>query len=207
MLPTSLFAISIDFNSLKPKIKSSAGADAIDLYMGGIYGSDVNVDMGAISRRFRMPQQPGQPKSFDTTLMTNRKSNRIEIDFEEGISSFSFDLLVQKLSRRTGAEVIVMADGEVVYDLEFYRQGRRANYRGNFGTYEFDSPVNKLEFISVNGKPIGIDNLIVNIATPGSLPGDPSGSNVPQPAPEPSTLLLLGSGLLGILGWRSRTSR
>ncbi len=60
---------------------------------------------------------------------------------------------------------------------------------------------------------IGLDDIIFDVPGDGvpdipNLPMDPPGTpNVPAPVPEPSTFLLLGSGLIAFTAWRRASNR
>lgn len=50
--------IPFDFNALSAGINSTAGADRIETYMEGLYGSDVTVNLGAQTRKNRVENRP-----------------------------------------------------------------------------------------------------------------------------------------------------
>jgi len=152
-------------------VSDPGNAAAIEAYMEGIYGSDITVKNAKVGIT--------GPLGSDNYITTYSWSDPhwFSISFNEvPITSVSFDWGVEY------DRFHAYADG-----VEFFSKGYGYWSYGNSGTYYFTSPVTTLKFSDGFLGAISIDNLNV---TPASA----------APIPEPATLFLLGSGLIGIAG-------
>ena len=169
-MSTTASAILFDFEG----VSDPGNAAAIEAYMEGIYGSDITVTHGIVGDGIlHGPLGPDHYIQVGPSYGTHWFS----ISFNEvPITSVSFDWGVEY------DRFHAYADG-----VEFFSKGYGYWSYGNSGTYYFTSPVTTLKFSDGFLGAISIDNLNV---TPASA----------APIPEPATLFLLGSGLIGIAG-------
>ena len=134
-------------------------------------------------------------------------NDRIAMTFAKPISSVAFDWEIFPQTNM-GADIDVYAIG-VGFSVDILSEtlpfcstncltpppptpNVQTGDLGHFNTYYFDSshgwnygPVTQLQFVDWTTAPVGIDNLQVG-----------------TPDPEPGTVLLLGSGLAGLVTWR-----
>jgi len=197
-----------DFNTLAAGVNSATGADPIETYMEGVYGSDIAVALGAKTLKEK-PEAVG-PTNFlgntdngvyhvnpkdtylinrwnSTTVPTNLR-DRITIEFLAAPVSFiEFDWQIFPVT--TGkADITVKADGVTIfyYDNDNTQAEKEAGKMGHFSWFSpGGTPVTKFEFIDWTTAPIGIDNL--NVDREQRLP----------PVPEP-TGIVLWSSLMGV---------
>jgi hypothetical protein len=150
-----------------------AGPGAIESYMESAYGSDITVQNAIVGDGlFSGPLGP------DKYIQDGGSGQHwIQISFNAvPITSVSFDWGVEFDAFHA------LADG-----VQFFSLGSDWWSSGNSGTFNFASPVTTLRFTNSGIGEIEVDNLNV---TPASAP-----------VPEPCTMLLLGSGLLGLVGY------
>ena len=207
-----------DFNSLPANVNSRGGSDPIEAYMEGVYGSQITVRTGARTRRNRVNGTPadlylgnsdagmGHAPPLDTflinrwnaTSLAENRRDRITIVFEdEPITGLEFDWEIFPVSEDNRASIAVKADGEVIFMHKLFGADRALGKVGHFSLLNLGHSVRKLEFIDRSfGAPIGIDNLRVRTGPNDDLPVF---SN-----PEPSSLVIAATGLLGMLApvWR-----
>jgi hypothetical protein len=214
ILPSSVL---FDFNSLAKNINSANGADPIETYMEALWGSDISVALGAKTQKDRIENRPSgaylgntdgatnrgdclaphcHPDPKDTFLINrwNQSSipsdlrDRIIITFEEeAITGFDVDWAIFPVTQNgQNADITIKADGATLFFRALLGADKELGDLGHF-SFDFETPVNTLEFIDWSDAPIGIDNLLVR-----------------RDVPAPGTLPLLVPGILALLLHRRR---
>jgi hypothetical protein len=166
-------------------LQPNANATQISSYMTGIYGATVTV------------AATGSPVSngiFDFLLgglsdgyLESEQSgtHTIQISFSVPITSVSFDWA--RLLDPFNADYSLNGTDWTNF---FHRDYGILN-TGNLSTVTFASPVIALKFHDSGSGEVAIDNLVVE-------------KSVTSPVPEPATMFLLGSGLVGLAGFARR---
>ena len=141
-----------------------------------------------------------------TNLPAADKKDRIVMTFAHPIYSVEFDWEIFPQTS-AGADINILANGISIFDPVLPTTGFINVTTGNLGHfthYDFitsnaawlalgggNGGVTVMQFVDWTTAPIGIDNLRV-------------GGPPPPAVPEPASLLLFGSGLIGLAAWRRR---
>ena len=174
-MSTTASAILFDFEGAP----YAGGAAAIEAYMEGIYGSDITVTHGIVGDGYlNGPLGPDHYIQAGPSWGTHWFS----ISFNDvPITSVSFDWAVRPGWPDKEA-FKAYADNNLIFSIGAQKKWAS----GNTGTINFASlglpPVTTLKFTDSWTGEIEVDNLNVT------------------PVPEPATLFLLGSGLIGLAG-------
>lgn len=164
--------VVFDFDDIQTQSRRGATASDIEVYMEGLYGSDITVSPNATAVRSSGRNTLNFPNSPTASLNGNggylkvgrgRGHSGITVDFgDHPISSFSIDWRIFK----GGKSFTILADGEVIDLHTLSKAERKSGLTGHQDTYYFDTPVQKLEFIGLKKKSFAIDNLVINIPLP-----------------------------------------
>lgn len=202
--------VLFDFDDVAPTAKKQPGGLQVELYMEGLYGSNVNVSQKTTAVR-GTPIYGGGAADADNAYLTLGKGKGpqgIVIHFnDDPIDSFSVDFKLLKKAKKFS----IFADGELI-SLDTLTKAQKKTGLSGQKTFFFDTPVHTLEFVGKK-KSFVIDNLMVDLSEEednenagsvilgGNLPpfiptNDtfPGTENQLAAVPEPSSLLLLAIG-------------
>lgn len=165
--------VSFDFDHIQTQSKKGVLASDIEIYMEGLYGSDISVSQNATAVRsvgktiLNFPNSPSASLNGNDAYLKvgrGRGPSGIALDFGANpIDSFNVDWRIFK----GGKSFTILADGVVIDQHTLSKAQRKSGLTGHQDTYYFDTPVHKLEFIGINKKSFAIDNLTINIPLPG----------------------------------------
>ena len=185
-------ATQVTFNFNPPALPDNSNAAAIGTYMTGLYGSAVTVagHNGPVSETGLFTLLGGIGDGYiesEYNRLRGGGEDSIVIKFVNPITSVSFDWATYFDAFNADYSI----NGTTGF-TNFFNDGLGGLGEivflngGHFATYTFSSPVLALAFHDDGYGEVGIDNLVVNSV------------------PEPATMLLLGSGLVGLAGFARR---
>jgi PEP-CTERM motif-containing protein len=163
--------VSFDFDEIQSPSKKGAAAPAIELYMEGLFGSDLSVSQNAAFGRRAgsavgtLLQSPSTALGISNGYLKAGKGKGSGISFDFGgnpIHSFSIDWLLAK----GGKSFAILADGVVINQQTLSKAQKKSGASGHQNSYFFDTPIHKLEFVGLKKKSFAIDNLVINIPLP-----------------------------------------
>jgi len=165
--------VSFDFDYIQSHSKKGVNASDIEVYMEGLFGSDITVSQNAAAVKSAGRNTLNFPNSPSASLNANdaylkvgrgRGSSGITFDFGANpINSFNIDWRIFK----GGKSFTILADGVIIDQHTLSKAERKSGLTGHQDTYYFDAPVQRLEFIGLKKKSFAIDNLVINIPLPG----------------------------------------
>lgn len=222
MVPApALSTVVFDFDDVAPSLKKQPGGVQVELYMEGLYGSNVSVSQKTHAVRGAPIYGAADPENAYLQLGKGKGASAIVIHFDDDpIDSFSVDFKLLKKAKKFS----IYADGELI-SLDTLAKGKKLTKaekkQGLSGqkTFYFDEPIHTLEFVGKK-KSFVIDNLIVDLPTDtdGNTEEEENGTeennqNLPQfpplgdtsrvtatqvSVPEPSSLLLFIFGFAAV---------
>lgn len=126
--------------------------------MEGLFGSDITVSQNAAAVKSAGRNTLNFPNSPSASLHGNdaylkvgrgRGPSGITLDFGANpINSFNVDWCIFK----GGKSFTILADGVVIDQHTLSKAQRKSGLTGHQDTYDFDTPVHKLEFIGLKKK-------------------------------------------------------
>lgn len=163
--------VSFDFDEIYSQSTKGPKAPEIELYMEGLFGTDLSVSPNAAFGRragsavTSLLQSPSAALGISNGYLKAGKGKGSGISFDFGgnpIHSFSVDWLLGK----GGKSFTILADGIVINQQTLAKAQKKSGASGHQNSYFFDTPIHKLEFIGLKKKSFAIDNLVINIPLP-----------------------------------------
>ena len=158
----ALSTVLFDFDDVTPTSKKSPGGPLVEVYMEGLYGSNVTVSQKTTAVR-GTPLYGAAAGDLDNAYLKLGKgkgASAIVIHFDDDpIDSFSVDFKLFKKAKKFS----ILADGELI-SLDTLSKAQRKTGLSGQKTFFFDQPVHTLEFIGKK-KSFAIDNLAVDLST------------------------------------------
>src|ERR1043166_3628623 len=155
-----------DFDDVPGPVRRTPAGQQVELYMEGLYGSDLTVSQKTTARRGASILDPADPANRYLQIGKGKGPAAIVIHFDENpIDSFSIDFKLFKKAKNLS----IFADGELI-DVEALSKAQRKKGISGQRVFIFDAPVHTLEFIGKK-KSFAIDNLAVDLPRGGETTG------------------------------------
>ena len=150
--------VMFDFDDVAPSSRQSAGGPQIEVYMEGLYGSNVTVSQKTSAVRGASILDPADLDNSYLQLGKGKRAQAIVIHFDDDpIDSFSIDFKLFKKAKNFS----IYADGELI-SLDALSKAEKKKGMSGQKTIFFDTPVHTLEFVGKK-KSFAIDNLVVDL--------------------------------------------
>lgn len=154
----AMSTVVFDFDDVPGPARRTSGGQQVELYMEGLYGSNISVSQKTTAVRGASILDPADPTNRYLQIGKGKGPAAIVINFDENpIDSFSIDFKLFKKSKGLS----IFADGQLI-DVEALSKAQRKKGIAGQKVFAFDTPVHTLEFLGKK-KSFAIDNLVVDL--------------------------------------------